>query len=430
MGKPTLKGGTWTNVEDEILKVAVMKYGRHQWARISSLLVRKTAKQCKARWLEWLEPTIKKTEWSRDEEERLLHLAKVMPCQWKSIAPIVGRTAAQCQEKYEELLEKAVMATSQTGENGSGIGLKEGKKLLPGEIDSLPEVKPARPDPVDMDEEEKEMLSEARARLANTQGKKAKRKARHRILEEARRQSTMQKRKELQEAGLPVMPGGRGYHRQLKLTNYNEEIPFERRPLPGFYDVSTELTEDQKEFKKREAELKIQGNDRPLTLTRDAQDLEDLKKEEQRDKERLDKGFLPVNLERKLRQQQSLRRGMLNLPTPQISESELELIAKVSHSNESALLLAGDQTPATSLLLSNTRTATATPLRKFGEFTPKLGDPSATPGSSRGLAEPSEEIALRKRRLQTAFSKLPAPSNNYEVVISSEEDDVISNRSE
>jgi hypothetical protein len=37
------------------------------------------------------------------------------------------------------------------------------------------------------DEVEKEMLSEARARLANTQGKKAKRKARERQLEEARR---------------------------------------------------------------------------------------------------------------------------------------------------------------------------------------------------------------------------------------------------
>ena len=37
-------------------------------------------------------------------------------------------------------------------------------------------IQPARPDPIDMDEDEKEMLSEARARLANTQGKKAKRK--------------------------------------------------------------------------------------------------------------------------------------------------------------------------------------------------------------------------------------------------------------
>jgi pre-mRNA-splicing factor CDC5/CEF1 len=47
-----------------------------------------------------------------------------------------------------------------------------------GEIDPNPETKPARPDPIDMDEDEKEMLSEARARLANTKGKKAKRKSR------------------------------------------------------------------------------------------------------------------------------------------------------------------------------------------------------------------------------------------------------------
>jgi hypothetical protein len=33
------------NSEDEILKAAVMKYGKNQWARVASLLPRKTAKQ-------------------------------------------------------------------------------------------------------------------------------------------------------------------------------------------------------------------------------------------------------------------------------------------------------------------------------------------------------------------------------------------------
>eukprot|EP01084_Bolivina_argentea_P213698 362862_1 len=100
-----IKGGVWKNTEDEILKAAVMKYGLNQWARISSLLVRKSAKQCKARWYEWLDPSIKKTEWSQEEDEKLLHLAKIMPCQWRSIAPIVGRTSAQCLERYEHLLD-------------------------------------------------------------------------------------------------------------------------------------------------------------------------------------------------------------------------------------------------------------------------------------------------------------------------------------
>ena len=46
------------------------------------------------------------------------------------------------------------------------------------------------------------MLSEARARLANTQGKKAKRKAREKQLEEARRLAALQKRRELRAAGI------------------------------------------------------------------------------------------------------------------------------------------------------------------------------------------------------------------------------------
>ena len=50
---------------------------------------------------------------------------------------------------------------------------------------------------------EKEMLAEARARLANTQGKKAKRKAREKQMEEARRLASLQKRRELLAAGIP-----------------------------------------------------------------------------------------------------------------------------------------------------------------------------------------------------------------------------------
>lgn len=198
-----IKGGVWKNTEDEILKAAVMKYGKNQWARVASLLNRKTANQCKARWYEWLDPSIKKTDWNREEEEKLLHLAKLMPNQWRTIAPIVGRTAGQCIEHYERLLDQAQQQVEGEGEgDGKTGGADDPRRLRPGEIDPAPETKPARPDPIDMDEDEKEMLSEARARLANTKGKKAKRKARERQLEESRRLSVLQKRRELKAAGI------------------------------------------------------------------------------------------------------------------------------------------------------------------------------------------------------------------------------------
>jgi len=145
-----------------------------------------------------------------------------MPTQWRTIAPLVGRTATQCLERYQKLLDEAEAKENQelglSGPGDVGPGADDVRKLRPGEIDPDPETKPARPDPIDMDEDgmqrvflrfsslpypiEKEMLSEARARLANTQGKKAKRKARERQLEEARRLAVLQKKRELKAAGI------------------------------------------------------------------------------------------------------------------------------------------------------------------------------------------------------------------------------------
>lgn len=234
MGRILLKGGVWRNTEDEVLKVAVAKYGLNQWSRVASLLHRKSAKQCKARWNEWLDPSIKKVEWSREEEEKLLHLAKVFPTQWRTISRYIGRTAAQCLERYEYLLDQA-LKKEQGGE--AAIGSESAlKRLMPGEIDPNPETRPARPDPQDMDQDELEMLSEARARCANTQGKKAKRKAREKQLQEARRLAAIQKTRELRMAGIETNPNKKRKYG----IDYNAEIPFYKAPEQGEHDTSVD----------------------------------------------------------------------------------------------------------------------------------------------------------------------------------------------
>lgn len=82
------------------------------------------------------------------------------------------------------------------------------------------------------------MLSEARARLANTQGKKAKRKAREKQLGEARRLASLQKRRELRAAGIMIGSGWAFKMRKHRLLDYNAEIPFEKKVPAGFHDPS------------------------------------------------------------------------------------------------------------------------------------------------------------------------------------------------
>jgi len=325
-----IKGGVWKNIEDEILKAAVMKYGLNQWSRISSLLVRKSAKQCKARWYEWLDPSIRKTEWSREEEEKLLHLAKIFPTQWKTIAPIIGRTAAQCLEHYEQLLEQAAGKEPLPDE-------VDPRKLKPGEIDPVPETRPPRPDPVDMDEDEKEMLQEARARLSNTKGKKAKRKAREKQLEEARRLATLQRKRELKASGIEIEIRKR-IKPKIREMDYIAERPFYHEVPKGTFpsDPNEDLdpTPDQTMISAQQVEAS----------RRDEQEAVLRGKDEARIKKLKERNFpAAISLISKLREAPLPRKkAKLSLPPPQLTDIELEKIAKLGEGQEDSVPMVTD----------------------------------------------------------------------------------------
>jgi len=142
---------------------------------------------------------------------------------------MIGRTPQQCIEHYEKLLDQA-----------QGINERDESdphRLRPGEIDPSPETKPALPDAVDMPDDEKEMLQECKARLANTKGKKAKRKLREKQMEEAKRMAQMSKVRELKAAGIEVKIDNR-----WKGMDYNTETPFQHAVPEGRYQASGEET--------------------------------------------------------------------------------------------------------------------------------------------------------------------------------------------
>ena len=305
-----VKGGTWKNAEDEILKAAVMKYGLNQWARISSLLVRKSSKQCKERWYNWLDPKLKKTEWTKEEDEQLITLVKMFPCQWKTIAPFLGRSAHMCIEHFQELLDKA--------ENRQVDPNNDPRKLRPGEIDPNPESKPARPDPIDLDDDMKETLNEARARVANTRGKKAKRKIREKQLEEARKLATLQKKRELRAAGIE-------FHvsiakRLLKETNYNRDVPFMREVPKGTWTDDNDNETPAPDKYKADINLQyLEGR------SRDIQEEKQKKKDEAKLKslklKNLPKAFEIINKKYNFA---DTRKDKINLPKPE-NDNDIEM---------------------------------------------------------------------------------------------------------
>lgn len=172
------------------------------------------------------------------------------------------------------------------------------------------------------------MLSEARARLANTQGKKAKRKAREKQLEEARRLAALQKRRELRAAGI-----GCGNRRRLKGIDYNSEIPFEKTPTLGFYDTSEEHVEKlEPDFNK----MRQQDLDGELRTEKEERER---KKDKAKLKARKENDVPMAMLQN---QEPAKKRSKLVLPEPQISDQELQQVVKLGRASEIAKEVASE----------------------------------------------------------------------------------------
>jgi pre-mRNA-splicing factor CDC5/CEF1 len=213
-----------------------------------------------------------------------------------------------------------------------------------------------------MDEDEKEMLNEARARLANTNGKKAKRKVREKMLDEARRLATLQKRRELKAAGI-----GGDYKRRIRGIDYNAEIPFHHKAPAGFYEPELDSS-DKPDFLKMnrdQMDLKRQSDEKEAARKADEAKLRARKKAD------LPSVVMSVN---DIHDPFAARkRTKLDMPAPVLSERDLEDIARTGM--VASQLPVDASTPSATNTLLGTYSASPAPLTPMRTpRTPLLGD--------------------------------------------------------
>lgn len=104
---PLSKKCKFTKLEDEKLKKVIEEVGEKDWNLIAKKMAPRTARQCRERWTNYINPEISKTPWTQTEDDLLLEKQMIYGNHWKEMVQFFpNRSKNSIKLRYTQIKNK------------------------------------------------------------------------------------------------------------------------------------------------------------------------------------------------------------------------------------------------------------------------------------------------------------------------------------
>lgn len=109
--------------EDDRLRELVHKYGEDNWSIIASKMKKRSTRQCRDRWINYLSPLAINGTWTSEEDKLLIEKVETYGRKWKFLTQFFfGRTDINIKNHYNFIQKKFLKKTAELNDNSKILG--------------------------------------------------------------------------------------------------------------------------------------------------------------------------------------------------------------------------------------------------------------------------------------------------------------------